>query len=314
LKVSILITCYNFERYIERAIQSLLDQDFEKEYEIIVTDDGSSDRSVQILKSFAKHQHLTIIINEKNIGVAATLNNAYKLAKGEYICRFDGDDSWERTFLTELSTVLDENADVAMAYCDCSYIDENNSITNHNVKTLRKTELVKTNEFKDILKSYYITAPTLIFRKSALDNVFPLPTNLKFLDWFISLSVSQTSKSYYLEKCLSNYRIHSAGMHLTMIRDLNGEETTKKILDKFLTNDIFSTQEQKDIIYNHNKFFILQYFGNKMFGDVRRKTLENVKVVGIKTTAKDKTVLKYFFGSLLGANYDTLKKWFEKIS
>ncbi len=312
MKVSVLITCYNFEKYIERAIQSLLDQDFEKEYEIIVTDDGSSDRSVQILKSFPKHQQLTIIINDKNIGVATTLNNAYELAKGEYICRFDGDDSWEPTFLTELSSVLDENTDVTMAYCDCSYIDENNSITNHNVKTLRKTELVKTNEFKDILKSYYITAPTLMFRKNALDKVFPLPTNLKFLDWFISLSVSQTSKSYYLEKCLSNYRVHSAGMHLTMIRDFNGEETTKKILDQFLSNDQFTQKEQNDIIHGHNKFFILRYFENKMYGDVRRKTLDNVKRVGLGATAKDKIILKYFFGSLLGSNYDKVKRWIRK--
>ena len=313
MKVSILITCYNFEKYIKQSIQSLLDQDFEEEYEIIVTDDGSADRSVEILKSFPKHRQLTIIINDKNIGVAASLNNAYKLAKGTYICRFDGDDSWEPTFLSELSTILDENPDVAMAYSDCSYIDENNSITNHNVKTLRKTDLVKTNEFTDILKSYYITAPTLMFRKHALDKVFPLPSDLKFLDWFISLSVSQDSKSYYLEKCLANYRVHAAGMHLTMIRDLYGEETTKKILQKFLSNDIFSANEQKDIIHNHNKFFILQYFGNKMYSDVRRKTLENIKVTGIKTTIKDKAVIKYFFGSLLGSNYDTLKNWLGKI-
>lgn len=308
-KVSILLTCYNFEKYIASAISSLLRQEFAYPYEIIVTDDGSTDKSKEILLSLPKNEKLNIIVNNINIGVANSLNNAFKLAKGKYLCRFDGDDEWHPSFLKELSEILDNNIDISMVYCNCSYIDTNSNITNAEVKTRRKTDLIKSNEFKDLVKDYYITAPTIMFRKEMLNQAFPLPTDLKFLDWYITLKVSQNHQIYYLDKCLANYRIHAAGMHINMVKDLYGEQTTQKILSDFLIDEIFTKTEQMEIKFAHAKSFILRYFGHSMYRDTRRVIFESIKNIGIYPVITDTAILKYFFASFIGKKYNLLKRW-----
>ena len=87
--VSILIPCFNCEKYIKQAVESCLGQVW-KEIEIIVVDDGSSDRSVEILNSI-KDQRIKIILQE-NQGASAARNNAYKHSQGKYIQYLDSDD------------------------------------------------------------------------------------------------------------------------------------------------------------------------------------------------------------------------------
>lgn len=91
MKVSIIITNFNYGKYLARCIRSCMSQSFEtNEFEIIVTDDNSTDDSLAILEQFKKN--ITIIRNKKNIGVAASVNKAVKIAKGDYFIRVDSDD------------------------------------------------------------------------------------------------------------------------------------------------------------------------------------------------------------------------------
>lgn len=308
LKVSILLTCYNFERYITTAVNSLLNQDFKDKYEIILTDDGSSDQSVKMILNLPQSDKLKVIINERNLGVASSLNNAFEKATGEYLCRFDGDDVWEPNFLTNMCKMLDELPEIALAYSNCSYINDDGVITNFDVKTRRKVKTTITDEFKDLVEDYYITAPTVMFRKAILHKIFPLPSNLKFLDWLISLSVAQQHKIGYLNQCLSKYRIHANGMHVTMVRDLYGEQTTNQILDQFLTEERFEKSEIKKIRIHHAKTFILRYFGCEMYEDTKRLVHQQLKLNGWSIFF-DKQILKYYVASFMGKQYNLLKKW-----
>lgn len=88
--VSVIMPVYNGEKYLEAAVRSVLESDY-SELELLVVDDGSRDGSVEILQKFADHR-LRLITNERNLGVAASLNRAIELSRGSFVARMDADD------------------------------------------------------------------------------------------------------------------------------------------------------------------------------------------------------------------------------
>ena len=105
--LSFIIPVYNTEEYLESCIQSLLEQDISQdEYEIICINDGSSDRSLEILKHFSQNYKNIIVVDQKNFGVCASRNRGLDLAKGEYIWFIDSDDFIKKNILGTLMIQL----------------------------------------------------------------------------------------------------------------------------------------------------------------------------------------------------------------
>ena len=89
-QIIVLMPVYNGGRYLRESIASILAQSF-KDFELLIIDDGSTDDSVSIVKSFSDPR-IRLVLNEHNIGVARTLNKGLELARGEFIARMDADD------------------------------------------------------------------------------------------------------------------------------------------------------------------------------------------------------------------------------
>src|ERR1700747_3336701 len=105
--ISVLIDTYNHERYIEQAIVSVLEQDFPAaEREIVVVDDGSTDRTPEILHKFAPQIHL---VRKRNGGQASAFNAGIPQCKGEVIAFLDGDDWWAPEKLARVVAVFAAN-------------------------------------------------------------------------------------------------------------------------------------------------------------------------------------------------------------
>jgi glycosyltransferase involved in cell wall biosynthesis len=98
---------YNAEKYLAAALESVLAQDYEP-YEVVVCDDGSTDRTPEILRSFPTVRTIT----QENRGPAAARNAAVAASKGEFLAAFDGDDLWPPNRLTLQATFLVEHQDV----------------------------------------------------------------------------------------------------------------------------------------------------------------------------------------------------------
>ncbi len=125
--VSIGLPVFNNEITLERALDSLLDQDYEN-IEIIASDDKSSDRSMSILKRYAStNPHLRANNNVKNIGAHLNLYKVLKLAKGNYFVWASGDDYWYPTFLSTLIKALLENEGAVAAMCATKRVWEDGS-------------------------------------------------------------------------------------------------------------------------------------------------------------------------------------------
>ncbi len=123
-KVSIIIPAFNIRDYIEKCLQSVLDQEYEKEsLEIIVVDDGSTDGTSEILDEYASKNNIIKVIHKPNEGVSAARNDGIKASTGEYIFFFDGDDFQERYTCSELVDIIKQQSADAVIYGDYRYED-----------------------------------------------------------------------------------------------------------------------------------------------------------------------------------------------
>lgn len=108
LKFSIIVPIYNIEKYIEKCIQSVLNQSYEN-FELILVNDGSMDNSKRICEQYSKIDNRIIVINKKNAGLPAARNTGIRKATGDYICHLDGDDFWKNGYLEYLNSTLINN-------------------------------------------------------------------------------------------------------------------------------------------------------------------------------------------------------------
>lgn len=118
-KVSVVISTYNDEAYIQEAVDSILNQTIE-DIELIVVNDGSTDRTGEILQSI-KDERLIILTNDTNKGIAYSRNRAMKISKGDYIAQMDGDDVSLSRRLELQYNYMEKNRNVSVcgAYAKC---------------------------------------------------------------------------------------------------------------------------------------------------------------------------------------------------
>ncbi len=124
-KVSIIMTTFNEQNHIKLSIQSILSQTY-KNYELIIVDDASTDKTCNIIKKLSKEDNRIILIeNKENVGFCKSLNIAIEKSKGEYIARADGDDVCLPFRLEKEVQFLDRNPDITVVGSSYFVFDDN---------------------------------------------------------------------------------------------------------------------------------------------------------------------------------------------
>ena len=127
LKVSVVVTAYNEEKYIGRCLRSLLSQTFPSDaYEIIVVDDCSDDRTAYALSQFAGA--IKVMTNETNLGLPASINLGLRAARGKYAIRVDADDFVNANFLQFLHYYLESNNQEDAVACDYFCVNDDEDV------------------------------------------------------------------------------------------------------------------------------------------------------------------------------------------
>lgn len=129
MKYSIIVPLYNCEQYIEKCLESLLDQNYEGEYEVIVVNDGSVDGSLSIVQKISVSSKEKIkIVSQKNKGLSGARNTGLRMAIGQYIIFIDADDYVENSLLKTVDQAM-ANQDLLLYgyYNDTYYNDERRS-------------------------------------------------------------------------------------------------------------------------------------------------------------------------------------------
>jgi len=118
-KITVVITNFNYARYLGEAIESVLSQDHSN-IQLIVVDDGSTDNSAEIVSKYAS---LVTYVKKVNGGVSSARNAGMEIAEGDYVAFLDADDYWENSMLSsQLSTLVDTGAE--LSYCRLRIFDE----------------------------------------------------------------------------------------------------------------------------------------------------------------------------------------------
>lgn len=176
MKISIILTTYNVEKYIEECINSILKQTY-KNFELIIIDDGSIDNTVKILKT--KYDNLNIIEN-KHVGAAKCRNLGLLLSTGKYVCILDSDDYFEENMLECMINKIEEfDGDVVISSAyKFDLLTGEEIVTNYmlNEKVFRGYQFLKPMDIRnDIFQLTVANAWAKMFKRDLIVN-----NNLKF--------------------------------------------------------------------------------------------------------------------------------------
>lgn len=127
--VSVIIPSYNHEKYVRQCIQSVLDQTFQ-DFEIVITDDGSTDRTVDIIESF-NDSRITFFKHNVNKGASIAANNCILNSQGKYIAMLSSDDVWYPEKLALQVKYLDDHPNVAAVFGKVDWINENSNLISY---------------------------------------------------------------------------------------------------------------------------------------------------------------------------------------
>lgn len=197
--VTVITPAYNAEYFIKETIDSVLEQSVSN-WEMIVIDDGSTDRTQEIVAEYAQMDaRIRLIVNESNMGVARTRNRGLELFRGQYVAFLDSDDYWEPNMLEKMiARAVETGADII--YCSYSLVDESGKKVCNDFIVPRRTTFEES-----IVRSVITCSTVLITADLAKNNRFP--TNMYHEDiamWFKILRDGGTACG--VTEVLASYR------------------------------------------------------------------------------------------------------------
>ncbi|HHW36017.1 MAG TPA: glycosyltransferase [Bacillales bacterium] len=206
--VSVIIPTFNCEEYIDKAIESLLEQSY-RNIEIIVVDDGSTDSTRKVLSKFDKD---IIYFYKKNGGEASARNYGLSKATGEYIAFLDADDYYDPIKIEKQINVMIQNPEVDIVYNDVTVIDTNNQEIN-----ILKSEGTFNNKydfFSQMLYRQIIPATaSMMIKRNCIDQGIRYPEQYtNSVDYWFTLQLAERYQFYYLEESLYSYRRHEKNL------------------------------------------------------------------------------------------------------
>lgn len=198
--ISVIMSVYNGQKYLEESIKSILEQDYDN-FEFIIVNDKSTDQSLEIINSF-QDDRIIIINNPENLGLTKSLNNALKIAKGKYIARQDADDISKPERFKEQIFFLEKNPETALLGSFVYRIDNNGKIIDevHNLVSP---------SYDDMLKHNHIKHGSVMFKKDVICDLGGYNEIFKYVqDYELWIRVSKNHAIYNLNKPLYKLRIH----------------------------------------------------------------------------------------------------------
>lgn len=197
--VSIITPSYNCSEFIEKTIKSVQNQTY-KNWEMLITDDCSTDNSVEIIKAFAfKDPRIKLFQLEKNSGAGVARNKSIEHAQGKYIAFLDSDDKWMPEKLEKQIAFMQEKQ-CGLSYTSMINIDEHDNEIGIEVAPKRHTLSQNKRDDK-------VGFSTAVYDQEVVGKIF-MPTIRKRQDWGLVLSVLKKCKvAYGIKQPLAYYRI-----------------------------------------------------------------------------------------------------------
>jgi len=263
-KLSVIIASYNHQDYIAETLRSLEEQTF-GDFEIIIVDDGSTDKTVEVAKSA---QSRAQIHTQENQGVVAARNRGISLAKGKYICFVDSDDVVLPERFAKQVAQFDGDAELGLVFADALIIDSQGE----KIGKFSNVYPVVPGDVAQMLAMHYCFTPmiTAMVRADVLRKTGPFEKPGPISDYMKWIEVAHISKVHYDPEPVGCWRRHQASTSKQANKVKSYAKTRaalKRILRKYPT---LETEIGKKIVKRYSRSYFLTAFWLAADGNVKR--------------------------------------------
>lgn len=214
MKVSVIVMTYNHANFITQALDSVLMQQVNFKYEILISEDCSTDGTREIVIGYQEnfHQKIRLLLSEKNIHSNAIVVRGINAAQGEYIALLDGDDYWTSpSKLQKQVDFLDNHPECSMCFHNAQVFYEDDTKEPWNWTPENQPEF---STLEDIWMGNFIATCSTMFRRGLFgkipgwyDSFFPIT------DWPLHILNAEHGKIGYINEVMGAYRYHSGGLY-----------------------------------------------------------------------------------------------------
>jgi len=236
--ISVIMPVYNAEKYLDEAIQSILNQTY-KDFEFIIINDGSKDKSLEIIEKYKNEDERILLISRENKGLVESLNEGIEKSKGKYIARMDSDDISLPNRFEEQINLLTQNINIDVVGCFYQLIDEYSKVKGDIVKV----PVTKEDILMNLCYTVPLAHPSAMIRKSVFKQVKyeDNPTE----DYLLWTQIYNGENFTNIEKPLLHYR-HQYGESFSdskRLKMLNAEKIIARnfiLKNKLLLTNVFN--------------------------------------------------------------------------
>ena len=269
--ITVIIPIYNREKYIHECMESVLNQTY-KNLEIILVDDGSSDRSLNICKYYERLDNRVKVIIQKNQGISIAMRNAFKLSKGKYITRCDSDDINDLSrYEKQIKYIKEKNLDVIGVYVK-SFGNGREEAKNGMEQFMN----MPIENYEDQAKRLYcgstIGGGVIFIKADVLKKLNPFHKDYGLVEDVYMYIVFHKNKCKLgmIEEVLYYYRVHDKNTSITDKR----LEVVKKYFD------VLFTQFYIEKLYKYKNIIIMKREAEELlFREVFKEKLNNLKPI-----------------------------------
>jgi glycosyltransferase involved in cell wall biosynthesis len=213
-RLSVLVVTFNHEKHIYQALHNLFDQTIDESIELIIADDGSSDRTLDIVREFEGKDsrfHFKFLNSSSNLGITKNYQRGFAACTGEYVAVLEGDDYW--TSPQKLRYQLD----FLNAHWECDLCSVNYFVFEENRAQFATRAAIGNGHrlfsARDLIADNIVgNFSTCMYRKSALNALPESVFEITSYDWIVNICVARRSLIGFLEEPMSVYRLHSDGV------------------------------------------------------------------------------------------------------
>lgn len=210
--ISVVMPVYNAERYLRLAVDSILAQTL-PDFELIAVDDGSKDRSKEILEEYAARDRRVRVVSRPNTGIVSALNDGLAVARGNFIARMDGDDWVTPHRFEKQAAFLREHPACVCVGAFFNYMDAKGALVKWNP---RETDPAKIEKALLSGDGGALIHPVIMARRAAVDQAGRYRTEAQWVeDLDLYLRLAQIGELSNVSEVLLHYRYHSQSVNFT---------------------------------------------------------------------------------------------------
>ncbi|MCU0467356.1 MAG: glycosyltransferase family 2 protein [Arcicella sp.] len=251
--ISIALCTYNGSRFLREQLQSLANQTL-LPFEVIITDDCSTDDTAEIVKEFSEILNIRFLVNGVPLKVTKNFEKAISLCKGDIVLMCDQDDLWHRNKLEVINRYFQQNPDKLVVFCDAELVDEHGKSLQKNFWSVVRFHQPQIEQWKagkevEILLAGNRSAGCMMaFRKELLPFIMPFPTHIPAMihDNWITLVAAVLDKIGIIEDRLISYRQHSSQQIGTRPKETGKVLTLKERFSRSRTEKLYPFLVKRD--------------------------------------------------------------------